>query len=92
MASKKDTQAITFRAPTDVIRQLDELCNLMGIKRSEFIVTAITSEYDKLHGNPQMKQMMEQLRQIADIAKQMTGVSNGSGATIVAGNGGEVEA
>lgn len=92
MASRKDTQAITFRAPTDAIRQLDELCNLMGIKRSEFIVTAITSEYDKLHDNPQMKQMMEQLRQIADIVKQMTGVSNGSGATIVAGNGGEVEA
>lgn len=92
MASKKDTQAITFRAPSDVVRQLDELCNMMGIKRSEFIVTAITSEYDKLHGNPQMKQMMEQLRQIADTVKQMTGVANGSGVTAVTGNGGEGEA
>ena len=92
MASKKDTQAITFRAPSDVVRQLDELCNMMGIKRSEFIVTAITSEYDKLQGNPQMKRMMEQLRQIADTVKQMTGVTDGSGVTTVTGNGGEGEA
>lgn len=92
MASKKDTQAITFRAPSDVVRQLDELCNMMGIKRSEFIVTAITSEYDKLHGNPQMKRMMEQLRQIADTVKQMTGVTDGSSVTTVTGNGGEGEA
>ena len=92
MANKKDTLAITFRAPSDVIRQLDELCNMMGIKRSEFIITAITSEYDKLNGNPQMKQMMEQLRQIADTVKQMTGVANGSSVTTVTGNGGEGEA
>ena len=31
MASKKDTVQITFRAPSDVIRMLDELCAMSGI-------------------------------------------------------------
>lgn len=93
MASKKDTVQITFRAPASVVAQLDEICRMSGMKRSEFIVSAITSEYDKINGNPQMKKMLEQMRQIADAMKQMTGQADaGMPAGIVAGTGGEGEA
>lgn len=42
---------------------------MMGIKRSEFLISAITSEYDKMQGNPKLKDMLEQF-------KQMTGQAN----------------
>lgn len=88
MASKKDTVQITFRAPTEVIRQLDELCAMSGMKRSEFFINAICSEYDKINGNPQLKKMLDQMREIAETMKQMNGQASGSGVTTVTGNGG----
>ena len=93
MASKKDTMQITFRAPAEVIRQLDELCAMSGIKRSEFIISAITSEYDKMQGNPKLKDMLEQFKQITETMKQMTGQANaGTPVGIGDGAGGEGEA
>ena len=93
MANKKDTQAITFRAPTEVVEQLDELCRMAGIKRSEFIIGCITCEHDKMNGNPKLKEIMEQFRAISEQMKQLTGQAPaGSGVTTVTGNGGEGEA
>ena len=97
MASKKDTGQITFRAPREVIRHLDEMCAMSGIKRSEFFVDAICSEYDKLQGNPQLKKILEQMREVAEIMKQMKNeadewTASGSGVTAVTGNGGGGEA
>lgn len=93
MANKKDTQAITFRAPTEVVEQLDELCRMSGIKRSEFIIACITSEHDKINGNPKLKEIMEQFRAISEQMKQLTGQAPaGSGVSTVTGNGGEGEA
>lgn len=92
MNPKKNTIAVTFRCDVAVADQLDEICRMMGIKRSEFLITAITSEYDKLQGNPKMKEMLEQMKQIADTMKQLTGQASGSGVTTVTGNGGEGEA
>lgn len=92
MNPKKNTIAVTFRCDVAVADQLDEICRMLGIKRSEFLITAITSEYDKLQGNPKMKEMLEQMKQIADTMKQLTGQASGSGVTTVTGNGGEGEA
>ena len=94
MASKKpyDTVGVTFRAPTEVVRQLDELCAMSGIKRSEFFINAICAEYEKVNGNPQLKKMLEQMKQIAETMKQMNGQATGSGVTAVTGNEGEGEA
>lgn len=92
MNPKKKTIAVTFRCDVAVADQLDEICRMMGIKRSEFLITAITSEYDKLQGNPKMKEMLDQMKKIADTMKQLTGQASGSGVTTVTGNGGEGEA
>ena len=76
-----------------VADQLDELCRMMGIKRSEFLISAITSEYDKMQGNPKLKDMLEQFKQITETMKQMTGQANaGTPAGIGDGAGGEGEA
>lgn len=92
MNPKKNTIAVTFRCDVAVADQLDEICRMMGIKRSEFLITAITSEYDKLQGNPKMKEMLDQMKKIADTMKQLTGQASGSGVITVTGNGGEGEA
>lgn len=92
MNTKKNTIAVTFRCDVAVADQLDEICRMMGIKRSEFLITAITSEYDKLQGNPKMKEMLDQMKKIADTMKQLIGQASGSGVTTVTGNGGEGEA
>lgn len=73
MNPKKNTKAITFRCDVSVIEQLDEICKLSGIKRSDFLIGAITTEYDKLQGNPKMKEMLEQLRLISVTMKEMAG-------------------
>lgn len=92
MNPKKNTIAVTFRCDVAVADQLDELCTVMGIKRSEFLISAITSEYDRMQGNPKMKEMLEQFKQIAETMKQMTGQASGSGATMLPVTGGEGEA
>lgn len=61
---------VTFRAPVSVIEQLDELCRFTGIKRSEFLIAAITSEYDRIQGNPQVKKVLEELRRVSEILNQ----------------------
>ena len=90
---KGNTVAVTFRCDVAVADQLDELCRMMGIKRSEFLISAITSEYDKMQGNPKLKDMLEQFKQITETMKQMTGQANaGTPAGIGDGAGGEGEA
>jgi hypothetical protein len=76
MNMKKNTIAVTFRCDCAVAAQLDVLCRMMGIKRSEFLISAITSEYDKMQGNPKLKDMLEQFRQITETLKQVTGQPN----------------
>jgi hypothetical protein len=76
MNMKKNTIAVTFRCDCAVAAQLDVLCRMMGIKRSEFLISAITSEYDKMQGNPKLKDMLEQFRQITETIKQVTGQPN----------------
>lgn len=94
MNPKKNTIAVTFRCDVAVVEKLDELCQVMGIKRSEFLISAITSQYDSLQGNPEMKKMLEQFKQIADTVKQLTGGSRivGIDSSIASSDGSEGEA
>lgn len=87
MNPKKNTIAVTFRCDVAVADQLDEICRMMGIKRSEFLITAITSEYDKLQGNPKMKEMLEQMKRIAETMKQLAGQTNNTNVIINASTG-----
>lgn len=93
MNPKKNTVAVTFRCDVAVADQLDELCRMLGLKRSAFLISAITSEYDRLQGNPKLKDMLKQFKHITETVKQMTGQANaGTPACIGDGAGGEGEA
>lgn len=71
MNPKKNTTAVTFRADKEVVEKLDELCRMSGIKRSEFLISCIMSEYDRVQGNPTLRKMLEQLREMSETMKQM---------------------
>lgn len=73
MANKKDTVGITFRCPVSVVSQLDELCSISGLKRSQFIISCIVSEYDKINGNSELKKLMDQFKLITEQVKNITG-------------------
>lgn len=64
MKSKKNTVAITFRCDVAVADQLDLLCRILGIKRSEFFISAITSEYGNLQDISELKDMLEEFNKL----------------------------
>lgn len=79
MNPKKNTIAVTFRCDVKVAEQLDDICRMMGIKRSDFLIAAITTEYDRIQGSPELKGMMDSVKQITEAVKRMTGrTSSGS--------------
>lgn len=71
MAVEKDTKGIMTRLSLDVISMLDELCMVSGLKRSEIVANLISAEYDRIHGNPKMKEIVEQMRILTETMEGM---------------------
>ena len=72
--SKVETTQLTFRLPVSVLSQLDELCKLTDLKRSEILINLITSEYDRFHGNPKMKEIISQMVELQQALKSAQGI------------------
>ncbi|MBQ3550224.1 MAG: hypothetical protein IJA41_04520 [Clostridia bacterium] len=72
MSNKKnyETVAITTRMPVEVVVKLDELCKLYDLKRSEVLINLIIGDYDKLQGNPQLKELLAQFKDLSEKFKQ----------------------
>lgn len=66
---KKDTTQVTFRLPVTVLDKLDYLCKSYGMKRSEVIISSINSEYDKICGSPELKEMLDKFLELGDMLK-----------------------
>lgn len=73
--AKVETTQLTFRLPVDVLEQLDELCKLTDAKRSEIIINLIISEYDRIQGNPKMKEIMQQMVELEQALKGIQGIA-----------------
>lgn len=73
----KGTIAITFRIPSEDAEHLDELCRLNDVKRGEFLLSAIRTSYDKLQGSPQLTALLEQMKELTELANKFAGVSDG---------------
>lgn len=71
MAGEKDTKGIMMRLNLDVISMLDELCMVSGLKRSEIVTNLVIAEYDRIHGNPKMKEIIEQMRILTETMEGM---------------------
>ena len=56
---------VNLRMPPDVIDALDDLVHLTGKKsRAVFVCDLILAEHDRVMGNPRLKALVEQLRDV----------------------------
>lgn len=92
MATQKNTVQITFRAPAEVVAQLDELCEMVGWKRSEFFINTIVAQYEQVHGFPEFKNIIEHLRGIGEAFDRMPRVVQSADETTLSRKGGDGEA
>jgi hypothetical protein len=73
--AKVETTQLTFRLPVYVLDQLDELCKLTDSKRSEILINLIIAEYDRIQGNPKMKEIMQQMVDLEQALKGIQGIA-----------------
>lgn len=52
------------------------ICDTYGIKKSAFLVSCINSEYDKLTGNPELKNAIQKLTEFAKEMQELSGTFN----------------
>jgi len=78
-----ETKSYNFRLPPQVNEHLSELASISGMTRTQFVVSAIETEWDKYQGNPKMKKLMEQLQvmrtQMLDVLGQAADMKDGGG-------------
>lgn len=64
--NKSDTMPLSIRMPVDVIEKLDVLCKIGGVKRSQYIINAIITDYDAVQGNPEARKLLETIKELTD--------------------------
>lgn len=60
---------ISIRVTEEQDRMIDEMSRLSNCSRNELIVGFIVGQYDKINGNPEVKKLMELMKQFADQLK-----------------------
>lgn len=73
---QEPTNSITFRLPVSVIEQLDKICDMYGLTRRDFFYNAITTEYDKLQGNPKLQDIIFQMKELSLKMKELAPLSS----------------
>lgn len=64
---KKNTTSLTFRLSLEEVEKLDAVCELSGLTRSIFFREVINAQYDKINGNPKLKEALEKLKLASDM-------------------------
>ena len=52
--------------PVDVVEKLDILCKASGIKRSQYIINMIVTDYDTVNGNPELKELLATMKSLSE--------------------------
>ena len=61
-----ETVGVTVRMPVDVVEKLDILCKASGIKRSQYIINMIVTDYDTVNGNPELKELLATMKSLSE--------------------------
>ena len=56
------TKSTAFRFPDDVLEKLDCLADMQGVSRTEYLISSIVVEYDRVQGNPELMKAFENLK------------------------------
>lgn len=63
------TKQTAFRIPDETLSHLDEMARVFGTNRTAFLCAMIENEYQTMQGNPQLRKMLDALRECADIMR-----------------------
>lgn len=61
-----ETIGVTIRMPLDVVDKLDTLCKIGGMKRSQYIINTIITDYDQVQGNPEAKKLLQTMKELTE--------------------------
>ena len=64
---KLNNTGITLRLSDDCLKKLNFLCELSGLSRSRLICELVDTQYDRLHDNEELKDMLSSLKQVNKI-------------------------
>lgn len=71
--TKDGFRQISFRMEEETCDHLTELAKLSNVSKKEYIAASIEADWDKLQGNPKMKEIAEQLNQLSALMANMQG-------------------
>lgn len=68
-----DVRSFTLRLDSESYDMLDKLSKLCRVSKQQYIVSFIRSEYDKLQGNPELMNLLDQLSNLTDQINKFSG-------------------
>lgn len=68
-----DLRTVTFRLEPVVYAHMQELCKLAGLRPRGYFSMLIEAEYDRIQGNPKIKELLRQINELETLVKGMTG-------------------
>lgn len=63
---------VAFYVSLDVHSHLMELCRLSNLRPSQYFISTIEADYDRLQGNPKTKKILQQLNELETTLKNIT--------------------
>ena len=72
------TKQTAFRFSDDVLEKMDFLCSLTGNTRTSLLVSMVCTEYDKYQGNPELRKLIAQMKDMERQMKSMLGQNDTS--------------
>ena len=69
------TKGTNFRFSVETLERMDELCRLAGgISRTALLLGLVNAEYDRVHGHPELKAIIEQMTALQKQFETISGV------------------
>lgn len=72
------TKQTAFRFSDEVLEKMDFLCTITGDNRTSLLVSMVCTEYDKYQGNPELRKLIAQMKDLERQMKSMLGQNDTS--------------
>ena len=73
MDSNNKYYNLVCKLPIEYEHKLNSIIQVYGVSRAGFIKSVINSEFDKINGNEQVRQLLEQMKELGKSFEDLTG-------------------
>ena len=67
------TKSVAFRFSDDVVEKLNYLSEHSGMSKTAYLASCICVEYDRMMGNPELQQAIEEMKVLESRLKSLLG-------------------